>query len=239
MLKSEDDERKEVCDGSVTKKDCIASAARSFEVIEEEFRVYNKGVNKDIYEVSLGEKTNEAKKIGEGRKVSTRTRKKKIEKSLWNFPDLIPSHPFCTAKEPLEKKKQFAKFVVRIKKVYIDMPLVDITDCIPRYMKFVNEILANKDGYSGEEVIPLSNKCSWIIQKAWAIPLKVADSGNCTIPCDVDKRRFEKALCNLEFKVSIMPMSIVLNISILEDMKPSTITLHGSLVKPNGILRMC
>lgn len=97
--------------------------------------------------------------------------------------------------------------------------MADLIFYVPKYAKFAREIAANKDKYFDEALIPLSNRCSFIIKKAIAISLKVADTGNCTISCGVGKMYFEKALCDQRSGVSIMPLSILLHIGIVEMMR--------------------
>lgn len=144
-------ERKQVCQGSA------ASEENKFDVMEEKFKSCNKEVTRNDKEESLGEKEREAKKIEEKRKISTLTRKKKEQVTPQNFLDFIPPSPFPTAEKVKEQKKEFVKFTELIRRIHVNMSLVDLITCIPSYAKFVKEIAANKDRYFDEEVIPQSN----------------------------------------------------------------------------------
>lgn len=180
MKSKEEDHRKEVYESSATKEEylaakekvdegkkmCPANSVRRYDVMEK-YRVYHQEIAMGINEISLEESNDKAEKIKETSKVVTRTRKKKNEEeSPWNFPNFIPPHLFPTAEEALEKKKRFAKMSIIIRKIYVDIALVDVIACVPKYMKFVHKITTNKDTYFNEAVIPVKDKCSTNIQKA-------------------------------------------------------------------------
>lgn len=80
---------------------------------------------------------------------------------------------------------QFERFLELMKKIHVNISLVELLTNIPKYAKFINELISNKEKLS-EEVVPLSEKCSCIIRKHIFIPQKLRDPGSCTISCNIE-----------------------------------------------------
>lgn len=77
------------------------SAAKKFDVMEEEVKAYIKEKVKDDNKASLGENNVVAKKIDEDGKAFAQAKKKKKEESTpWNFSYFIP--PGCQCKERID-----------------------------------------------------------------------------------------------------------------------------------------
>ena len=77
---------------------------------------------------------------------------------------------------------------------------------MPKYVKFMKEILRNKRKLEDHETIILNEECSAILPKK--LPPKLKDPGSFTIPCTIENSYFEKALCDLSASINLMPLSV-------------------------------
>ena len=98
--------------------------------------------------------------------------------------------------------EQFGKFVEVIKKLYVNIPLLDAMQ-VPTYAKYIKVILGNKRNLPTTEVVQLIEEFSAAILD----PLleKKKDSGCPTITCSIGNQHFLHALCDLGASVSVMP----------------------------------
>ncbi|WVZ48719.1 hypothetical protein U9M48_000138 [Paspalum notatum var. saurae] len=106
---------------------------------------------------------------------------------------------------PLRNKKaaadeQYSKFVEVIKKLYVNIPLLDAMQ-VPTYAKYLKDILNNKKPLPSTEIVHLTEECSAAI-------LKKKDPRSPTISCSIGTQHFDHALCDLGASVSVMPKVI-------------------------------
>ena len=92
------------------------------------------------------------------------------------------------------------------KKLDINILFSEALEQMPRYVKFMKDILAKKRRIGNYEIVALFEECSAILQKK--LPSKLKDTSSFTIPCAIGDAVFEKALCNLGANINLMPMSI-------------------------------
>ncbi|KAK4721325.1 hypothetical protein R3W88_011558 [Solanum pinnatisectum] len=74
---------------------------------------------------------------------------------------------------PKKRDELFSKFLSLLKQVHINMPLVDILQGIPKYAKYVKDIVASKRGFMEYETVALTEECSSRIQNR--LPKKLKD----------------------------------------------------------------
>ena len=165
---------------------------------------------------------------------------------------LVENTPLKVKESPIEEKpnvphtqrlrrkqldQQFEKFMEIFKKLHINIPFAEALEQMPRYAKFMKEILAKKRKLGDYETVALSEECSAILQKK--LPLELKDPGSFTIPCAIGDAVFEKALCDLGANINFMSMSIFEKLN-LGKARPTTITLQlvdRSLTHPHGIIK--
>ncbi|KAK4726849.1 hypothetical protein R3W88_031766 [Solanum pinnatisectum] len=93
-------------------------------------------------------------------------------------PIVKPPHPFPQKFKKQKEDECFVKFLSLLKQVQINLPLVDVLQGIPRYAKYMKEIVANKRRLTEYETIALTGECSSRIQnnhKPTTIILQLAD----------------------------------------------------------------
>jgi hypothetical protein len=100
----------------------------------------------------------------------------------------------------------FEKFVVVVRRLSINMPLLDALQ-VPTCSRYFKDILANKYEIAtlGVDHVKMSEECSVTIANGLE---KQKDPGCPTIPCSVGSFNFEKALCDLGASVSVMPRDV-------------------------------
>ncbi|KAK4730245.1 hypothetical protein R3W88_023233 [Solanum pinnatisectum] len=128
--------------------------------------------------------------------------------------------PFPQKFKKQKEDEYFGKFLSLLKQVHINLPLVDVLQGIPRYAKYVNEIVANKMRLTEYETIALTEKYSSRIQNR--LPSKLKDPG----------------LCDLGASINLMPTCLYKNLG-LGSPKPTTIILQladRSVARPEGVL---
>ena len=98
--------------------------------------------------------------------------------------------------------EQFGKFVEVIKKLYVNIPLLDAMQ-VPTYAKYIMDILGNKQTLPTTQVVQLTKECSAAILDPLLVKKK--DPGCPTITCSIGDQHFLNALCDLGASVSVMP----------------------------------
>lgn len=92
----------------------------------------------------------------------------------------------------------------------------------------------------GEGVIPVREECCAILKQKVAILEKMKDLGSCSFLCDMGSEFFEKVMCDLEFGISLMPISVEIACGIYWELKPKWISIqlvdNSVVVKSKGII---
>ena len=133
-----------------------------------------------------------------------------------------PAVPFPQRLQKAKKEEQFSKFLEIFKKIEINIPFADVITQMPKYAKFLKNILSKKKKIADEGVVSLTATCSVVIQKS--LPAKMKYPSRFTIPCTIRKYEFKKALCDSGANINLMPLSVVQRLS-LGELTPTTITL--------------
>ncbi|XP_062093732.1 uncharacterized protein LOC133799748 [Humulus lupulus] len=92
-----------------------------------------------------------------------------------------PPFPQCFQKQ--QQDGQFRRFLDVLKQLHINIPLVDVLEQMPNYVKFLKDILTKKRRLGEFETVALTKCCS-AIQKN-KIPPKLKYPGSFTIPISI------------------------------------------------------
>ena len=90
---------------------------------------------------------------------------------------------------------------------------------MPKYAKFLKEVLSNKRKLVDNENVMLTEECGAILQRKF--PPKLKDLESFTIPCTIGDFDFDKVLCDLGASVNLMSLSIFRKLE-LGEVKPTT-----------------
>ncbi|VFQ92432.1 unnamed protein product [Cuscuta campestris] len=85
---------------------------------------------------------------------------------------------------------------------------------MPKYAKFLKELLANKKPRFDPVVANLSAECSAVLTKN--LPKKQKDPGSFTIPCSIDNVAFNNALADLGASINLVPSYVAQKLVIKE-----------------------
>ena len=122
------------------------------------------------------------------------------------------------------------------KQLHINIPFAEALEQMPKYAKFLKDVLSKKRRFSEFETVTLTEDCSAILQRK--LPPKLKDPGSFNIPCNIGNNFKGKALCDLGASVNLMP-SAVFNRLGLGEARPTTVTLllaDRSVSHPRGVI---
>ncbi|XP_039131793.1 uncharacterized protein LOC120268456 [Dioscorea cayenensis subsp. rotundata] len=135
-----------------------------------------------------------------------------------------------------KEEAQFKKFLRIFKQLHINIPLVEALSQMPKYAKFLKDLLTNKRKLEDLETVTLSGNCSAVIQKM--LPKKLTDPGSFIIPCVIGEGMKENALADSGASINVMPYNLFLKLG-LEDLRPTRMTLQladRSVRRPRGVV---
>ncbi|CAN6586188.1 unnamed protein product [Malus baccata var. baccata] len=166
------------------------------------------------------------KEVGAGKNVSSSVSTNVVPS---NAP--FPSRFVQTRKEEAEKD-----ILETLRKVQVNIPLLDAIKQVPRYTKFLKELCATRKRISTKEVVKVGENVSAILQRK--LPLKCKDPGSFTIPCVIGNTRFKSAMLDLGASINIMPYSIYVSMN-LGELKHDGVIIQlvdRSNAYPKGVL---
>src|SRR5262249_31518805 len=108
---------------------------------------------------------------------------------------------------------------------------------MPKYVKYLKEIMSNKRKLEDLATITLSEECSAILQNK--LPQKLKDPGSFTIPCTIGSLSIDRALADLGAGINLMPYSMVKRLGLGEP-KPTRMSIKladRSTRYPRGIIK--
>ncbi|XP_070017836.1 uncharacterized protein [Nicotiana sylvestris] len=157
------------------------------------------------------------------------------EKTQSSGQRLIPA-PFPQRLVKQKKDDQYRKFMEMLRKIQLNIPLMDALREIPRYAKMMKDLMSQKFGFQDLSTITLMQTCSTVVTRPMA--QKVSDPGSFTIPCTIKSYAFVKALCDLGSSINLMPLAIYTKLGIGKA-RPTSMLLQladRTVKRLNGIL---
>ncbi|KAL5573845.1 hypothetical protein UlMin_023442 [Ulmus minor] len=144
--------------------------------------------------------------------------------------------PFPQRLKKQNLDKQFSKFLNIFKSLHINLPFVDMLEQMPKYAKFLKDILSNKRKLEECEAIALTEETTALLQKK--LPPKLKDPGSFSIPCTMGENFHTKALCDLGVSINLMPLSIFRKLGLGEPTSTmvSLVMADRSIKHPRGIV---
>ncbi|XP_070010829.1 uncharacterized protein [Nicotiana sylvestris] len=116
---------------------------------------------------------------------------------------------------------------------------VDILQEVPKYTKYIKDIVANKRRLTEFETVALTEECSSRIQGK--LPQKLKDPGSFTIQISIGKYAVERALCDLGESINLMLLSVFrqLGLDYEPDQEVPFILGHPFLAMGRAIIDVC
>ena len=150
--------------------------------------------------------------------------------------DIYDPLPFPGRLKKQAEEKHYKKFLEIFRSLHINIPLADALEQMPKYAKYLKDMLTKKKKWGEHETVMLTEESSALLKKKLLPKLK--DPGSFSIPCMIGDVKFSNALCDLGASVNLMPYSLFVKLGIGE-MKNTTISLQladRSIVYPRGIV---
>ncbi|XP_058745887.1 uncharacterized protein LOC131618737 [Vicia villosa] len=236
---------KEHCKATVTRSGRKVNNGVNEEVIvEDEEEVIVEEEEVEVIVENEGEKSEEKieeelveKERKENEESEKNNKKVKRNKKRDEQKSTIPSQhlPYPHAKSRTDNARQYARFMDIFKQLQVNIPFSEALEQMPKYAKFMKDILTKKKRYSEEETVLLDARCSAIIQKT--LPKKEADPGRVTLPVTIGGHYIGNGLVDLGSSINLIPLSIIKRLGNIE-MKPTQMTLQladKSLTSPYGV----
>ncbi|CAL1412465.1 unnamed protein product [Linum trigynum] len=131
---------------------------------------------------------------------------------------------------------EFGNFLSMLKKLNVQVPFMEALSQMPRYAKFLKDLLSKKQKLSELATVELREGCSAILQNK--LMPKQKDPGSFTIPCSIGKLHVESSLADLGARINVIPYKFFKKLGLGE---PSATTMsiqlaYRSIVHPRGIV---
>ncbi|XP_070020684.1 uncharacterized protein [Nicotiana sylvestris] len=152
--------------------------------------------------------------------------------------------PVGTLPSHTEKNSQVTAITLRTGRELEDVPkkrkdkLIpeDAIRDIPKYAKYIKDIVANKSRLTEFETVALTEECISRVQNK--LPQKLKDPGSFTIPVRIGNADVGHALCDLGASINLMPLSLYKKLG-LGAPKLTTVILQladRSIAYPEGVI---
>ncbi|XP_047251455.1 uncharacterized protein LOC124886627 [Capsicum annuum] len=116
------------------------------------------------------------------------------EKSTEEVKNMLPL-PFPQRQIKVREDAMFKKFFDTFKEFYINLDLLDVLQGMPKYVKYLGDVVTNKVKLQDVETVAIDIECSTVmIQK---MPKKLKDPQKFTLPIQIGKNEVQ-CKCNAE-----------------------------------------
>ncbi|XP_027351168.1 uncharacterized protein LOC113862277 [Abrus precatorius] len=120
--------------------------------------------------------------------------------------EFTPSLPYPARLKKDKDDEQFGKFLSLFRQLHINLPFVDALAQMPKYAKFLKNLLSNKKKLEELATVTLIEECSAILQNK--IPEKLKNLGSFTLPCLIGRLIVDRALADLGASINLMSYSV-------------------------------
>ncbi|XP_076906108.1 uncharacterized protein LOC143562078 [Bidens hawaiensis] len=152
-------------------------------------------------------------------------------------PDINIAHvPYPARLKNQKYTREYRHFLDMFRQLKINLPFVEALQHMPKYAKFLKDLLKRKDRLGEVSSIPLSGDCSAVVLNR--VPEKLSDPGVFTIPCTFGSDMMSQALADLGVSINLMPYSLFEKLE-LGELKPTRMSLSladRSVKYPRGII---
>ncbi|KAI3725393.1 hypothetical protein L1987_65181 [Smallanthus sonchifolius] len=150
--------------------------------------------------------------------------------------DYTPAVPYPGRLKKQKMEEQYGKFLGLFKQLHINLPFVEALAQMPKYARFLKDILTNKSKLKDLSQVTLNEECSVVIQNK--LPEKRRDPGSFTIPCLIGSLSVSNALADLGASINLMPYAVFAKLELGEP-TPTRMSIqlaYRSVKYPRGIV---
>ncbi|XP_048234382.1 uncharacterized protein LOC107261349 [Ricinus communis] len=183
-------------------------------------------------------KTGRQGSVDSSRKVEDNKTKEPGKEEAKKIPlrEYQPKILYLTRLKQAQVEQQFSKFLNVFKQLHINLPFVEAISQMPRYAKFLKEILSNKRKFEDLASVTLNKECLVIFQNK--LPEKKHDPGTFTILCVIGDLTISDALADLGPSINVMSYNLFAKLGLREP-KPTRMSIQladKSVKYPKGIV---
>ena len=132
--------------------------------------------------------------VGEEKSADLEKMDKNKEKACTSPLKYMPPPPFPQRLKQHQEDSQFKKFIQIFKQLYINIPFTEALEHMPKYAKFMKDILSKKRRFSEFETVAVTKSFTDIIKQ---MPLKLKDPGSFSVPCHIGDKFLGRGMCDL------------------------------------------
>ncbi|XP_021999191.1 uncharacterized protein LOC110896067 [Helianthus annuus] len=165
---------------------------------------------------------------------------KKVERTPIDVrPSPLVNHAYVPFPSRLKNQKysrEYGQFLDIFKQLKINLPFIEALQSMPKYAKFLKDLLRNKEKLGELSNVPLNGGCSAVVLNK--LPEKLTDSDIFTIPCLFGSNTNTRALADLGASINLMLFSLYEKLD-LGELAPTRMTLSladRSVKYPRGIV---
>ncbi|XP_021979522.1 uncharacterized protein LOC110875628 [Helianthus annuus] len=150
--------------------------------------------------------------------------------------EYVPPIPYSGRLKKQKMEEHYGKFLELFKQLHINLPFVEALAQMPKYAKFLKDILSNKKKLEELSQVTLNEECSAVLQNK--LLKKMNDLGSFTIPCLIGSLSVSNALADLGASINLMPYAVFAKLDLGEP-KPTRMSIQladRSVKYPRGII---
>uniref|UniRef100_A0A251RZ31 Aspartic peptidase domain-containing protein n=1 Tax=Helianthus annuus TaxID=4232 RepID=A0A251RZ31_HELAN len=144
--------------------------------------------------------------------------------------------PYPARLKTQKMEKEYGHFLDLFKQLKVNLPFVEALQHMPKYAKFLKDLLYNKKKLEEISIVTLGEECSVVVQNK--LPQKMIDPGSFTIPCLFGSSSVSHVLANLGASINLIPYLIYskLDLGELVLTRMSIQLVNRSVKYPRGIV---
>ncbi|XP_070009625.1 uncharacterized protein [Nicotiana sylvestris] len=191
-----------------------ASTSKQKEVVSDDVEVQNEDDPIIVEQVSEEKLDGEARIDIHDNEKETRNDVNPSREHVIDIPETVmpnvkaplprPSPPYPQKLAKQKNENQLKKFIEMMKRLSINIPLVEALEQMPGYAKFMKDLVTKKRSMDCE-TIKMSHQMSAIVN---SMATKLENPNAYSIPCTIGSAGFAKALCDLGASINLMPYSV-------------------------------
>ncbi|XP_022033007.1 uncharacterized protein LOC110934126 [Helianthus annuus] len=165
---------------------------------------------------------------------------KRVEKPPIDVrPSPLVNHAYVSFPSRLKNQKysrEYGQFLDIFKQLKINLLFIEALQSMPKYAKFLKDLLRNKEKLGELSNVPLHGGCSAVVSNR--LPEKLTDPGVFTITCLFGSNTNTRALADLGASINLMPFPLYEKLD-LGELSPTRMTLSladRSVKHPRGIV---
>ncbi|XP_076905366.1 uncharacterized protein LOC143561111 [Bidens hawaiensis] len=144
--------------------------------------------------------------------------------------------PYPTCAKHQKYMREYGHFLDMFRRLKINLPFIEALQHMPKYAKFLKDLLKRKDRLGEVSSIPLMGDCSAVVLNR--VPEKLSDPGVFMIPVLFGSDAMSHALADLGASINLMPYSLYEKLE-LGELTPTRMSLSlpdHSVKYPRGII---